>query len=303
LARYRLRFHLQEVDLQHGVTLIGRSEDCEVTIEDPLVSRRHARIIVDGDKVTLEDLGSRNGLKVNGKPFKGSAPLTDGDRVRVGTQDFVFCRVGADAARRNKTTGVLRLCAQCKLPYAREMLACPNCGATEQTDDETLSGTFGASSQHSWSVQLLIEALEKAMMLSRPADADRILRRATTMLEERVADGGTINPEQVVPIARAAARLCADQKDSTWGTWIASFYARAAIFPPASVCDDLGRLISHHAELKDFIAPLIERSRLLDGTPSRDDSDALARLTRRIVSGDETGQFEAEKPTVVPTKN
>jgi pSer/pThr/pTyr-binding forkhead associated (FHA) protein len=303
VARYRLRFHLQEVDLQRGVTLIGRSEDCEVTIEDPLVSRRHARILIDGDDVTLEDLGSRNGVRLNGKPLRGSARVVDGDRVRIGTQEFVLCRFEADAARRAKTTGVLRLCAHCKLPYAREMVSCPNCGATEQTDDETLSGSFGASSQHSWSVQLLIEALEKAILLQRPADADRILRRATTLLEERMASGGTVNAEQIVPLARVAARLCVDQDDPAWGTWIASFYTRAAIFPPAVISEDLARLLNKYVELKEFVDPLIARARLLDGTPSREDSDALARLSRRAAAADDTGQFEAEKPTAVPPKN
>src|SRR5580693_10224660 len=93
MTRYRLRFHLQEVDLHQGVTYIGRSEECGVTIEDPLVSRRHARIIYEGDDVTIEDLGSRNGVRVNGRPLQGSVSLTDGDRVRIGTQDFVFCRI------------------------------------------------------------------------------------------------------------------------------------------------------------------------------------------------------------------
>ena len=66
MARYRLRFLLQEFDLPRGATLIGRSSDCHVTIEDPLVSRQHARIVIDGDDATLQDLGSRNGVKLNG---------------------------------------------------------------------------------------------------------------------------------------------------------------------------------------------------------------------------------------------
>ena len=50
MARYRLRFLLQEFDLPRGTTLIGRSSECQVTIEDPLVSRQHARILIDGDE-------------------------------------------------------------------------------------------------------------------------------------------------------------------------------------------------------------------------------------------------------------
>ena len=58
MARYRLRFLLQEFDLPRGATILGRSSDCHVTIEDPLVSRQHARIMVRGEEATLEDLGS-----------------------------------------------------------------------------------------------------------------------------------------------------------------------------------------------------------------------------------------------------
>src|SRR5687767_6926407 len=49
VARYRLRFLLQEFDLPRGATILGRSSDCHVTIEDPLVSRHHARIVLEGD--------------------------------------------------------------------------------------------------------------------------------------------------------------------------------------------------------------------------------------------------------------
>ena len=303
MARFRLRFHLQEIDLQRGVTLIGRSEECEVTIEDPLVSRRHARILIEGDAATLEDLGSRNGVKVNGKSMKAPTRLDDGDRVRIGTQEFVFLRVDADQARRARTTGVLRLCAQCKLPYARELIACPSCGATEQTDEETLSGSFGAASQYSWSVQLLIEALEKAESLGRREDAERILRRATTMLEERLVSGGRIQKELVPPLARAAARAGLATGDASWGSWIASFYARAGLFPPAAVSDDLARLVARFADLRETVRELVDRSRRLDGTPPREDTDAMARLTRRVSAGDDTGGFEAEKPTAIPPKN
>jgi pSer/pThr/pTyr-binding forkhead associated (FHA) protein len=66
LARYRLRFVLQEFDLPRGATIIGRSLECHLTIDDPLVSRQHARITVGDDGAQIEDVGSRNGVRVNG---------------------------------------------------------------------------------------------------------------------------------------------------------------------------------------------------------------------------------------------
>src|SRR3954463_6857632 len=87
LTRFRLRFLLQEIDLPQGETLVGRSANCQVTLDDPLVSREHARIRIQGSGAVVEDLGSRNGVQVGGKPIVGSAALCSGDRIRIGTQE------------------------------------------------------------------------------------------------------------------------------------------------------------------------------------------------------------------------
>src|SRR5258708_32569129 len=78
-SRFRLRFLLQEFELKPGDTLIGRSDDCQITIFDPLVSRRHAKIRVAAEEAILEDLGSRNGCRVNGTPIKTPQKLNVGD--------------------------------------------------------------------------------------------------------------------------------------------------------------------------------------------------------------------------------
>jgi len=278
VSRFRLRFHLQEIDLRSGVTTLGRSEECEVTIEDPLVSRRHAQIAVDGDEVRLIDLGSRNGVRLNGRPVEGSTPLQDGDRVRIGTQDLVFTRVipKAPSHNLNRTTGVLRLCAQCKLPFARETTSCPHCGASEQTDEDTLSGTFGHESQHSWSIQLLLEAVDKALGMARVVDADRMLRRATGMFEDRVAEGGKVEPEQVARASMAAAQICESTGEPSWGSWIASFYVRASLVPPAKVSARVGAIVATNPDLRPLVAEMVRVA--LAATPGGEDAAALARL-------------------------
>ena len=278
MSRFRLRFHLQEIDLRAGVTTLGRSEECEVTIEDPLVSRRHAQIAVDGDEVRVIDLGSRNGVRLNGHPVEGSALLADGDRVRIGTQDLVFTRVAprVSSPHGNRTTGVLRLCAQCKLPFARETTGCPHCGASEQTDEDTITGTFGHESQHSWSVQLLLEAIDKALGMGRVPDADRMLRRATGLFEDRVVEGGTLEPKQVAHAALAAASICIATSDPSWGSWIPRFYERASLYPPAEVSNRLTKLVELHPELLGLLPPLGQLVPARE--PSGDDVAALTRL-------------------------
>src|SRR6187401_84341 len=240
VARYRLRFLLQEFDLPRGATILGRSSDCHVTIEDPLVSRHHARIVLDGDRAVLYDLNSRNGVKLNGHAIKEPTELKDGDRLRIGTQELVFCRVEAAPNAAAKTTGFLRHCAQCRMPYPQESGACPSCGATEALDEETLSGQFGAAAQAIWSVQLFLEVLERAMSLQRFEDVNRILRRATVQVEERIVRGDSIDAAQLAKLADGAARASIALADATWGLWVAQVYRRVPIVMPEPIVERLG---------------------------------------------------------------
>ena len=70
---------------------IGRSRDCDVVLADPNVSRRHAELRPDGHGGwQVRDLGSTNGVKVNGRKIDGPAPVESGDRLALGTADLRF---------------------------------------------------------------------------------------------------------------------------------------------------------------------------------------------------------------------
>lgn len=288
MTRYRLRFLLQEFDLPRGVTLIGRSLDCHVTIEDPLVSRQHARVVIEDDVARVEDLESRNGVKLNGATIKAPTPLKDGDRLRIGTQDLVFCRVDPVGAAHAKTTGVLRLCANCRLPYPREMLQCPNCAATEQTDEETLSGAHGSEKQTAWSLQLLTEALEKALTLGRDQDAERIIRRATAQMDELIAAGALLANEQIEGLTRAAARASVAARDAAWGIWVPNLFRRLDRVPSAGMIDTLVALADAFAgPMRDPLAQLSEHLRANVRAATPDDAEGIGRIERlsRRLSG------------------
>ena len=71
--------------------VIGRGADCDLRIDDALVSRRHAEVVRRGDEHILRDLGSRNGTRLNGV-LVSSVPLAFGDTVHVGSARVLFAR-------------------------------------------------------------------------------------------------------------------------------------------------------------------------------------------------------------------
>jgi hypothetical protein len=75
-----------------GGATIGRSRECDIVLSDSNVSRRHAELRPAGDGWTITDLGSTNGVRVNGRDLSPNAPhpLRAGDRLDVGTVDASF---------------------------------------------------------------------------------------------------------------------------------------------------------------------------------------------------------------------
>jgi DNA-binding winged helix-turn-helix (wHTH) protein len=95
---YRLVWTHGRLALSEGDYVLGRSPDLEVCLDSPSVSRRHARIRVAGDGVTVEDLGSKNGTYLRGKRLAGPAPLRDGDEIRLGSVRLKFRELGPEAS-------------------------------------------------------------------------------------------------------------------------------------------------------------------------------------------------------------
>ncbi len=88
LTPVRLRYRRQELLLANGSYLLGRDPSCHVVIDRPLVSRRHARISVEDERVWLEDLGSMNGVFVNGVRVQGPRDVFDGDWITIGNEEL-----------------------------------------------------------------------------------------------------------------------------------------------------------------------------------------------------------------------
>jgi pSer/pThr/pTyr-binding forkhead associated (FHA) protein len=78
-------------EVSKPVTVIGRSTGCDIKLGDPNVSRRHAELRQEGTSYWIVDLGSTNGLEVNGSRAE-RAKLEHGDTVTIGESELVFMR-------------------------------------------------------------------------------------------------------------------------------------------------------------------------------------------------------------------
>ena len=89
LVMFRSDGERRSFSLARDITVIGRREDCDLRIPLGDVSRKHCRLIRDGDAVRVEDLGSSNGTYHNGQRVQ-EATLAPGDSVQIGPVVFVL---------------------------------------------------------------------------------------------------------------------------------------------------------------------------------------------------------------------
>jgi predicted component of type VI protein secretion system len=89
LVMFRSDGERRSFSIARDMTVIGRREDCDLRIPLGEVSRKHCRLVRDGDTLKIEDLGSSNGTFLNGRRVQ-EAMLSPGDSIQVGPVVFVL---------------------------------------------------------------------------------------------------------------------------------------------------------------------------------------------------------------------
>ena len=86
----RLRVGDRTELLGSGGAVLGRSREADVVLDDPNVSRKHAEVRPSGGSWIVRDLGSTNGVKLNGRRIQGPQSLKRGDVIELGTARVTF---------------------------------------------------------------------------------------------------------------------------------------------------------------------------------------------------------------------
>lgn len=183
-----------------GEFVVGRSSSCHLALDDGLVSRRHAIFKVTEEGVTVEDLGSRNGVTVNGEVIEGTQELKHLDRVVIGTQELLLLRVQpGDRSRRRHDRPTL----------AGMTLDLPVVGQEEGADAEEQTIATRTDS-------VLNRIADKALALGRFDEAERMLSRRLTGMLTEAKEGKEVGPEELQAATSYAIRLAEGLKRGAW---------------------------------------------------------------------------------------
>jgi FHA domain len=218
---FRIRVGNEEVSLLSGVTLIGRDATCRIAVHDPLISRRHARIQCGDDSATIEDIGSRNGTRLNGLTVSGPHALRDGDRIGVGTCELVFNVISRSLDDWSDVpTGVLSVCASCKTPYPATAGNCPHCGEKPTVVPASVPSRSEDTVRGRWSLGMLLEMLGKTILLGKPTEVDKLMREVAIVLADQLRSHDAPSAEELRALREAAVWLDKAQARKHWLPWL-----------------------------------------------------------------------------------
>jgi pSer/pThr/pTyr-binding forkhead associated (FHA) protein len=208
VPRFRVRFQNQDLELPPGEFVVGRSGECQLALDDPLVSRRHASFFATEQRLTVEDLGSRNGVKVNGNRINGRVELSQGDIVGIGGSDLHVQVLEGDADRPKRSHAVTM--------------------TSEVPDGGNAIG-------------LLSGLVDKALAMGRVDEAERILTNLLSDVLLRLQRGG--NPQGLPDATRYALRLASETGKTNWIDWVFQAHHAAGKILPMQTVDELYSLV------------------------------------------------------------
>jgi hypothetical protein len=247
---FRLRYLAHDLELALGEFVIGRSTECQLSLDDPLVSRRHAVIRIGRDAVTVQDLGSRNGVLVNAVKIDGERPVVAGDKISIGSQEMLLLsaeehphlpRVNDDVYRR--ATQTLGAAYVVDLRNAMDVGGAAGLAgsglASLPAPQPIVDPPTADASRSRQSFQLLGGVADKALAMGRAEDAERILQALLLDVITRARDGQTIEPAMAESAAKYAARLGGATTRGSWVDYVFELYKRQKKPIPAQVVDEL----------------------------------------------------------------
>ena len=226
--RFWLEFQGRTFELRPGEVLIGRSSGCHLVLDDGLVSRRHAQIVVTQDRAAVEDFGSANGVFVNGRRVAGSEPLKSGDELTVGKQVFVVRSVPrAPATKPTERFTAETLHGIHVAPEASLAASAPPLTPADRNLDTKSDLRLPVESEPTHreeALELLGGVADKVLAMGRGEEAERVLSTALNNVLLEVKRGREPAPRVVGRAATYAGKLAEATSHGKWLDYTIELY-------------------------------------------------------------------------------
>jgi pSer/pThr/pTyr-binding forkhead associated (FHA) protein len=160
--------------------VVGRSSDLDMVLVEDMVSRRHAKITVNGDTVTIQDLGSTNGTFVNGERIERMT-LSDGDRVLIGTSIIKLVTTDAPAQPQAPKKPLEEVAAGRRNNQVRSMS-----GAIDEVPLPDLLQLFGSSKKTG------------VLVIKTDTDSGRVYLEQGRIVYSSIEDADLLSPEKAL---------------------------------------------------------------------------------------------------------
>jgi hypothetical protein len=231
--RFRLRYLQHDLELNEGTFAVGRNASCQLSLDDPLVSRRHAIFELQGNGVTIEDLNSRNGVIVNGHRIDAKVTLNVGDRILIGSQELTLLAARDGAANATGGGGVG------KMTLPKMKVSTPSSGFPLVSSGPIESDPEPSMVRRADQFKLLSGVAEKALAMGKAGEAERLLASALADVIEATRAGRPLPPTLVDQAAKFSAKLATATGKGGWADYVIELYAAQKRPCPAHVIDEL----------------------------------------------------------------
>lgn len=299
MPRFRLRYQSTNLEMPLGEFAIGRSSSCSLALADGLVSRKHAVLHVGPDAVVVEDLGSRNGVAVNGVRITAPRRLAHMDRVYIGSQELVM--IDAERLRdASRATADYVVCETCGAINGAAKRRCGECGRRlSSMAGETLVGTNSRvdSSSHAWGAEdtrtaraldVIAGIASKAIAMGRFEEAERMLLPHLDNILERalahqpLSDSEKDDPDVLFAGATSyALQLAQGLKATKWIDWVFRMHTATGRLMEAETIETLHNLVRNN----NYSTPQFLRAYLRVVNNHASDYGASERFLLRRLEG------------------
>lgn len=235
--RFWLEYQGRTFELRPGEILIGRSSNCHLVLDDGLVSRRHAQIIVTDDRVSVEDFSSANGVFVNSKRVNGTETLKGGDQLQIGKQQFTVCSVARPPVAIPAERRMAETLHGARMPTdatTQAQLSDPRADTKAEHKQPEVEST-----QRAEALELLGGVADKVLALGRGEEAERVLSTALSNVLAEVKRGRPPESRVVIRAATYAGKLAEATARGKWLDYTIDLYASLRRPMPIELVDQM----------------------------------------------------------------